>query len=224
VDLAQLWASCRAGDAGSRGALIERYSDLAIGISRCMRIPPTSLADRDDVSSAAMIGLIGAVDRFDHRRGVPFEAYASLRIRGAVVDELRRVDERGRADRRPEAAALAVSLDALMESGAHQGPVVDDGFSERHEQEDLKTRIQDALGRLPARQREVIARYYGDELTLREAGAKMGVSEARACQLHGRAIQSLRRELSVQVTTAPARVAPSHITAAPVRVAQPIAA
>jgi RNA polymerase sigma factor FliA len=212
VELAQMWASCRAGDTGSRGALIERYSDLAIGISRCMRIPPTSLADRDDIASAAMIGLIAAVDRFDHRRGVPFEAYASLRIRGAVVDELRRVDERGRADRRSESAALAVSLDALLESGAHQGPVVDDGFSERHEQEDLKTRIQNALGRLPARQREVIARYYGDELTLREAGAKMGVSEARACQLHGRAIQNLRRELSVHITAAPARV--SHQIAA----------
>jgi RNA polymerase sigma factor for flagellar operon FliA len=212
VDLAQLWASCRVGDASSRGALIERYSDLAVGIARCMRIPSTSLADRDDAASAAMIGLIGAVDRFDPRRGVPFEAYAALRIRGAVVDELRRVDERGRADRRPEGAELAVSLDVLMEKGAHQGPAVDDGFAERYEEEDLKTRVQDALGRLPARQREVIARYYGDELTLRETGVKMGVSEARACQLHGRAIQSLRRELSVQVAAAPARV-PQQVAA-----------
>ena len=201
-----MWAESRAGDAGSRGALIERYSDLAVGIARCMRIPPTSLADRDDAASAAMIGLIGAVDRFDPRRGVPFEAYAALRIRGAIVDELRRVDERGRADRRPEGAELAVSLDDLMERGAHQGPAIDDGFTERYEQEDLKTRVQDALGRLPARQREVIARYYGDELTLRETGAKMGVSEARACQLHGRAIQNLKRDLSVHVTAAAARV------------------
>jgi RNA polymerase sigma factor FliA len=214
VDLAQMWASSRAGDAGSRGALIERYSDLAIGIARCMRIPETSLADRDDLSSAAMIGLIGAVDRFDPRRGVPFEAYAALRIRGAVVDELRRVDERGRADRRSEGAAVAVSLDVLLEKGTHQGPAVDDGFTERFDQEDLRTRVQDALGRLPARQREVIKRYYGDELTLRETGAKMGVSEARACQLHGRAIQTLRRELHVRVTTAPPRV--SHPVAQPV--------
>ncbi len=212
MDIAQLWADSRAGDAGSRGALIERYSDLAVGIARCMRIPTASLADRDDAASAAMIGLISAVDRFDPRRGVPFEAYAALRIRGAIVDELRRVDERGRADRRPEGAELAVSLNDLMERGVHQGPAVDDGFTERYEQEDLKTRVQDALGRLPARQREVIARYYGDELTLREAGAKMGVSEARACQLHGRAIQNLRRDLSV------------HITAAPARVQQPVAA
>ena len=212
MDVAQLWANSRAGDTGSRGALIERYADLAIGIARCMRIPSASLADRDDVSSAAMIGLISAVDRFDPSRGVPFEAYAALRIRGAVVDEIRHVDERGRADRRPQGAELAVSLDVLLDTGKHQGPVVDDGFTERYEQEDLKTRIQDALGRLPARQREVIARYYGDELTLREAGAKMGVSEARACQLHGRAIQNLRRDLSV------------HITAAPARHAQPVAA
>jgi RNA polymerase sigma factor for flagellar operon FliA len=214
VELAQLWASSRAGDAAARGALIERYSDLAIGVARCMRIPSSSLADRDDVSSAAMIGLIGAVDRFDPRRGVPFEAYAALRIRGAVVDELRRVDERGRADRRPEGAELAVSLDVLLETGSHQGPAVDDGFTERYDQEDLKTRVQDALGRLPARQREVIARYYGDELTLREAGAKMGVSEARACQLHGRAIQNLRRDLSVRVASA----------STPLRVVQPVAA
>ncbi len=214
MDLAQLWANSHAGDTGSRGALIERYSDLAIGIARCMRVPQASLADRDDVASAAMIGLIGAVDRFDPRRGVPFEAYAALRIRGAVVDELRRVDERGRADRRLEGAELAVSLDVLMEKGTHHGPVVDDGFSERFEQEDLKTRVQDALGRLPARQREVIARYYGDELTLREAGAKMGVSEARACQLHGRAIQNLRRELSVHVTATPSRTPQAQPVAA----------
>lgn len=216
MELAQLWANSRAGDARSRGALIERYSDLAIGIARCMRIPQAALADRDDVASAAMIGLIGAVDRFDPRRGVPFEAYAALRIRGAVVDELRRVDERGRADRRTEEAAIPMSLDVLLEQGTHQGPAVDDGFTERFDQEDLRTRVQDALGRLPARQREVIARYYGDELTLREAGAKMGVSEARACQLHGRAIQSLRRELSVRVTATPAR--------APQPVAHPVAA
>jgi RNA polymerase sigma factor for flagellar operon FliA len=214
VEQAQLWANSRAGDPGSRGALIERYSDLAIGIARCMRIPQASLADRDDLASAAMIGLIGAVDRFDPRRGVPFEAYAALRIRGAVVDELRRVDERGRADRRSEETEVAVSLDVLLEKGMHQGPAVDDGFNERYDQEDLRTRVQNALGRLPARQREVIKRYYGDELTLRETGAKMGVSEARACQLHGRAIQSLRRELSVNITAAPARV--SHPVSQPV--------
>jgi RNA polymerase sigma factor for flagellar operon FliA len=186
--------------------LIERYVNLAIGIARCMRVPTVSVADRDDVVSAAVLGLIDAVDRFEPGRGVPFEAYASLRIRGTVVDELRRLDERGRSDRRREEATLAVSLDELMDRGVWKRlPVAVDELDERYEREDLNDRVQNALGRLPLRQREVLARYYGDALTLREAGARMGVSEARACQLHGRAIQNLRRELAVRA--APARVA-----------------
>lgn len=38
--------------------------------------------------------------------------------------------------------------------------------------------------------------YYGEVLTLREAGTSIGISEARACQLHGRAIENLRRDLT----------------------------
>ena len=60
-------------------------------------------------------------------------------------------------------------------------------------------RVRSAMACLPPRQREVLERYYGQSLTLRETGARMGISEARACQLHGRAIQNLRRELAVPV-------------------------
>jgi RNA polymerase sigma factor for flagellar operon FliA len=171
-----------------------------------MRVPTATIADRDDIVSAAMLGLIDAVDRFEPGRGVPFEAYASLRIRGAVVDELRRVDERGRSDRRREETAIAISLDELLAADSHWLPVAEDELDDRYDREDLSHRVQTALDRLPARQREVIARYYGDALTLREAGIRMGISEARACQLHGRAIHNLRRELAV--TVAPRRVVP----------------
>ena len=64
-------------------------------------------------------------------------------------------------------------------------------------------RVRSAMACLPPRQREVLERYYGDSLTLREAGLRMGISEARACQLHGRAIQNLRRTLSVVVHVTP---------------------
>jgi RNA polymerase sigma factor FliA len=46
----------------------------------------------------------------------------------------------------------------------------------------------------------LLARYYGDSLTLRESALKMGISEARACQLHGRAIQNLRHALATLVS------------------------
>ncbi len=197
METAQLWESCRAGDAEARAVLIERYVPLARAIARGMRVAADTLMDADDVRSAASFGLIDAVDRFDPSRGVPFEAYAARRIRGSVIDEVRRVGDRSRTED-AASAVRTVSLDALIDEdwhgvGAGEGDDLDAPF----EREDLRGRVERALRDLPPRQREVLVRYYAEALTLREAGRRMGVSEARACQLHGRAIQNLRRALSV---------------------------
>ncbi len=166
-----------------------------------MAIPPTTVQERDDLVSAGVVGLIDAVDRFEPARGVPFEAYARTRIRGSVIDELRHLDGRGRlywkrvrqgevvADSRAE----ALSLDRLAESGSE--PAVADA-SEPLLERDLWNDVGDALAALPARERDVIRRYYGAERTLREIGHELGVSEARVCQLHARAIALLRRRLT----------------------------
>ena len=207
MDTNQLWASCRQGDSTSRCTLIERYAPLATSLARRMRVPTGALMGRDDVESAALIGLIDAVDRYDPDRGVPFEGYAGLRIRGAILDELRRLDDHTRSERQraravavdtePEIGAYGatLSLDLLLESGDRDWAAEDDS-TDQYENQDMRMRVESALGCLPPRQREVLARYYGDSLTLRESAVKMGISEARACQLHGRAIQNLRQELA----------------------------
>lgn len=48
--------------------------------------------DRDDLRSAAVIGLISAAERFDPGRGVQFKTFAEQRIRGTIMDELRAQD------------------------------------------------------------------------------------------------------------------------------------
>lgn len=211
METGELWASSRQGDSASRCALIERYAPLATSVARRMRVPTGAVMGRDDVESAAFIGLIGAVDRYDPERGVPFEGYAGLRIRGAILDELRRLDDHTREDRRrarevavdtePEIGVYGatLSLDLLLETGDRDW-AADDDTADRYENQDLRTRVESALRCLPPRQREVLARYYGDSLTLRESAVKMGISEARACQLHGRAIHNLRLELAALVS------------------------
>ncbi len=199
MDTAQLWARSRAGDAQSRSLLIERYLPLAKGLSRRVRTTETPVTDGDDMASAAFLGLIDAVDRFEPGRGVPFEAYARLRIRGAMIDELRRTSERSRTAT-PEQQPRMMSLDGILDDGrSDMLPVGDGGLDDGFEEEDLRGRVQVALDTLPVRQREVLTHYYKDELTLRQAGAQMGISEARACQLRGRAIVNLRRALSVRM-------------------------
>lgn len=53
-------------------------------------LPPS--VDRDDLFHAGVIGLMDAIDRFDHSRETAFSTYAVLRIRGAIIDELRARD------------------------------------------------------------------------------------------------------------------------------------
>ncbi len=72
-----------------RNTLITLYTPLVRFVVGRLGIPPTGLLDPEDLVSYGTIGLINAIDRFDPFRGVRFEAFASVRIRGAVIDQLR---------------------------------------------------------------------------------------------------------------------------------------
>src|SRR5260370_26414552 len=72
-----------------RDQLITTYVPLVRFVVGRLGIPATSLLEADDLVSYGIIGLINAIDRFDPSRGVRFEAFATARIRGAVIDQLR---------------------------------------------------------------------------------------------------------------------------------------
>ncbi|MFQ6098451.1 MAG: FliA/WhiG family RNA polymerase sigma factor [Armatimonadota bacterium] len=63
------------------------------------------------------------------------------------------------------------------------------------EQKELQRLLAQAIDALPDRERLVIALYYHEELTLREIGAVLGVTESRVCQVHTQAILRLRSRL-----------------------------
>ncbi len=72
-----------------RDELITEYAPLVRFVVGRLGIPQTSLLEADDLVSYGIIGLINAIGRFDPSRGVRFEAFATARIRGAVIDQLR---------------------------------------------------------------------------------------------------------------------------------------
>lgn len=74
---------------GLRDELVVEYAPLVRFIVGRLGIPPTSILDAEDLISYGVIGLINAIDRFDPSRGIRFEAFATPRIRGAVIDQLR---------------------------------------------------------------------------------------------------------------------------------------
>ena len=63
------------------------------------------------------------------------------------------------------------------------------------DQTELKDRVADAIARLPEREKLVVALYYYENLTLREIGEVLGVTESRISQLHTKAVLRLRSRL-----------------------------
>lgn len=79
--------------------LVQRYIPLAKAIVSKMHRLFSQSFDCEDIYSIALLGLIQATQTFEASKGMHFGSYAKLRIRGALLDELRKMDWMSRAER-----------------------------------------------------------------------------------------------------------------------------
>jgi RNA polymerase sigma factor for flagellar operon FliA len=89
-----LWLRYAKSGAGSptENSLIEQYLPLVKTVVGRLAMTLPAHVNNDDLYSAGLVGLLHAVRRFDQNCGCSFEHYAKMRIRGAILDELRRLD------------------------------------------------------------------------------------------------------------------------------------
>lgn len=196
----------------------------------------------DDLIGAGSLGLLDAMDRYDPAKADRFETFAEFRVKGAILDELRRYDLMARNARltakrlarktheltarygRPPTEAemadgLAMSVPEYRKLVARVGQVrvmslddlssADDGAPDRSMELRAKTigpeeatshrellgHLGDAVELLPARQQMILEMYYQREMTLKEIGRHVGVTESRVCQIMGEATRKLRATL-----------------------------
>ena len=79
-------------DPEARQQIILAYAYLAKYVVDRMNVRPNSVVSYDDFVGHAIMGLIDAVEKYDPAKGVKFETYATVRIRGAVLDALKTLD------------------------------------------------------------------------------------------------------------------------------------
>jgi RNA polymerase sigma factor for flagellar operon FliA len=90
---AELWDEyLRTGSSRARENIVKRYLPLVKYVTARMAVSPPSGLDYDDLLSFGVFGLLDAIDRFDVSKGFSFQTFAVPRIRGAVLDELRKCD------------------------------------------------------------------------------------------------------------------------------------
>src|SRR5882672_4966439 len=94
VDPTKLWKRYARSGPGSKieDELVHRYLPLVRTVVGRLAMTLPAHAVTEDLYSAGLVGLLNAVRRYNHKTGVLFETYARVRIRGAVFDELRRLD------------------------------------------------------------------------------------------------------------------------------------
>lgn len=87
------WAEFKAtGAESAREWLIMHYAPLVSAVAGRVGLRLPSMVEHADLVSCGMFGLIDAIEKYEPGRAVRFESYASSRIRGAIIDELRAMD------------------------------------------------------------------------------------------------------------------------------------
>jgi len=242
-----LWQEYRAGrDKAVRDRLILTYAPLVKYVAGRLGSGLPAHVDEGDLVSYGLLGLIGAIERYEPDRDIKFETYAIARIRGAIIDELRALDwvprsvrsrarqiERaigelearlGRAPTDEEIAAkVGVTVeeldDALTDISRSSIGALDELWSvsadgdqvslldtiedtnvarpaDVLDETEMREALADAIARLPEREKLVVTLYYYEELTLREIGEVLGVTESRVSQLHTKAVLRLKSRLA----------------------------
>jgi RNA polymerase sigma factor for flagellar operon FliA len=235
-----IWAQYyRSRNVDLRNELILSYIHIVKFVA--LRLIPSygSYLELDDLMSFGILGLIDAIEKYDADKGAKFETYASLRIRGAIIDQIRKQDwvprslrakvkdikecyEQLEAENGKEATdeEVAEKLNmgveelqkALMQSHTFQVLSLDDqimdavrwdGSSRNNaanpENEYVKNEFKEILAacidQLNEKERLVLTLYYYEELTLKEIGKVLGVTESRISQIHSKALMRLRSKL-----------------------------
>ncbi len=180
---------------------VEAYLPLVRRLARRAhrKVPPNVLLD--DLVSAGTLGLLDALRRFDGVRDARFEWYLHVRIRGAILDELRKLDWLSRRQRAATASDSngKVSIIAFEELPEHHRDVASVGVAspaDLAEQHLHGVALAGAVARLPEREETIVSMHYYRGHTLKEIAAVLGVSEARVSQLHARALTLLQGLMS----------------------------
>jgi len=246
-DTQTMWLEYRrTGDQKLRDRLVLTYAPLVKYVAGRLGSGLPAHVDEGDLVSYGLLGLMGAIERYDPERDVKFETYAIARIKGQIIDELRAMDwvprsvrsrareieraigeleaKMGRAPTDEEISAkLGIEVADLEESlneiarssiaaldelwtvsgSGDQVALIDTIEDDRApdpqsnlSQTEMKEAVADAIARLPEREKLVVTLYYYEELTLREIGEVLGVTESRVSQLHTKAILRLKAHLS----------------------------
>lgn len=241
MDLENLWIKyTETKDKEIKKQLIEHYVNLVKIVAGRMYNFYGSKIEYDDLLGYGILGLIDSIDKFDISKNIKFETYAQIRIKGAIIDNIRKLDwiprslrkkskdvqnaifslenKLGRSPTNHELAReLEISLseleillsdistfnvssleEVLITKGDYSSELQQDKSmpEEIYEEKEIKELLASSIDSLSKNEKIVISLYYYEELTYKEIGHVMELSESRISQIHSKAILKIKNFLA----------------------------
>lgn len=222
---AMLWKKYKKTKASNlKTALINQYLRLVHYVVRRTELKGADLLNSEDFYHFGILGLSEAIDRFDPDYGVKFETYAIPRIRGMILDELRKLDfiprsyketikksleEENRIRKANDQSELSLTdylkeyqrLSLSQRVGEEDDTVLDfipadeETPLEKIEKSDLKGIILKELEKLSERHKLVLMLYYFEDMSYQEIADILNVSVSRISQMHTEVINKLKKKI-----------------------------
>lgn len=189
-------------------AILSLREKVSILATQMVRRLPNNTVSREDLVSSGWIGAIKAVDRYRPERGISLNAFSERRIKGEMLDYLRRVDALSRPHRKRVKAGKmpdcdTISLGTPIESHGKQKKTLADILISPDAENDfqrLANRIDcdfvAANEYLSAKQSRYLKFYFAG-LCDYDISRQLNVSLGRSCQLFGEIVIRLRRRIGL---------------------------
>jgi RNA polymerase sigma factor for flagellar operon FliA len=178
------------------------YTNLVHYVIHNSKFISLNIVDDRDYFQFGIEGLSEAIDRFDPEYGTKFETYAIQRIRGKIIDELRKIQIKPRSANTAEGdttytnVSLNNSYDEedgymLYEVIPNEGELPDEALDKN----EAKELLLNAIKRLEERDRLVLTLYYYENLNYKEIAQVLNITVSRVSQIHSKIIQELKHKL-----------------------------
>jgi len=152
-----------------------------------LRTPPS--VDYEELFAAGLVGLADAITKFNGKKRASFKTYASIRIRGAMFDEMKKMDWVPRRFREKSKRTGVATREMLLIDGTIETPAKEPRHLE------LSVDLERAVNRLSRKERTILRMYYYDGLAIEKIGELFGVSQGAISHIHMRAIRRLKSML-----------------------------
>lgn len=183
-----LWLAYKENnDIDARSKIIEHYQPLVFKATTGWRLDDMVLMD---MIQEGTVGLIEAVENYDHRRGVAFSLYALHRIRGRILNYMQREGK---------LSLLSIDNTLLDERDNTFGEFLVDTTAEvasQAERNYLVEQVKNAMGRLPINEQAVLSGVFLDDLEPKQLAESLDVSISHIYRLQKQGIRRVRGMLS----------------------------